>query len=78
MEGVDGRGRNKCGQTADKLRRIADAVAAGKSIKFQINGYRVSLPYGATLEIDVESNDYTADIEVELRWNRCISPFGQN
>ncbi len=58
-------------QTADKLRRIADAIEAGKSFRLQVGGNRLSIPSDCTVEIEMQTDGNGAgEIEIEIKWNR--------
>ena len=58
-------------QTADKLRRIADAIEAGKSFRLQVAGNRLRVPTDARIEIEMQADgDGAGEIEIEIRWNR--------
>ena len=43
-------------QTADKLRRIADAIEAGKSFRLQVGGNRLSIPSDRAVEIEMQTD----------------------
>lgn len=53
-----------------KLRRLADALEAGKTFEIQIAGQRVYVPPHATVEFEYESDGEAEEIEIELRWKR--------
>ena len=58
-------------QTADKLRRIADAIEAGKSFRLQVAGNRLRVPSDGDVEIEMQTDgDGAGEIEIEIKWNR--------
>jgi amphi-Trp domain-containing protein len=58
-------------QTADKLRRVADALDAGESFRLQVGGNRVSVPSDCEIEIEMETDgEGEGEIEIEIKWNR--------
>lgn len=59
-------------QTADKLRRIADAIEAGESFRIQVGGNRLRIPTDGTIEIEMQADGdrETGEIEIEIKWNR--------
>lgn len=56
-------------QTADKLRRIADAIEAGKSFRLQIGGNRLCVPTDGAVDIEMQTDGADAS-EIEIKWNR--------
>lgn len=57
--------------TADKLRRIAGALEAGKSFRLQVGGNRLSIPSDCVVEIEMQADgDGAGEIEIEIKWNR--------
>ncbi len=58
-------------QTADKLRRIADAIESGESFRIQVGGNRLRVPADAKVEIEMQTDgDGAGEIEIEIKWNR--------
>ncbi|MFZ5814443.1 MAG: amphi-Trp domain-containing protein [Bacillota bacterium] len=53
-----------------KLRRLADALEAGKGFAIQIGGRRVHMPPGATVAFEYECSDEEEEIEIEMTWKR--------
>jgi amphi-Trp domain-containing protein len=53
-----------------KLRRIADALEAGKTFEIQIAGERVYVPPDAAVEFEYERHGEEEEVEIELRWKR--------
>jgi amphi-Trp domain-containing protein len=57
-------------ETAAKLRRIADAIEAGRSFRIQVNGNRVFVPAGAMIDIELQREEYDGELEVDIKWKR--------
>ena len=59
-------------QTAEKLRRIADAIEAGASFRIQVGGNRLRVPTDGAIEIEMQADDErdAGEIEIEIKWNR--------
>jgi amphi-Trp domain-containing protein len=57
-------------ETAQKLRRIADALENGESFRLQVDGKRVSVPANAKVEIELQLDDESGEIEIEISWTR--------
>ena len=58
-------------QTADKLRRIADALEAGESFRLQVGGNRIRIPANCKVEIEMQTDgDGKGEIEIEIKWDR--------
>jgi amphi-Trp domain-containing protein len=53
-----------------KLRRLADALEAGKTFEIQIAGERIYIPSQATVEFEYERNGDDEQVEIELSWKR--------
>lgn len=53
-----------------KLRRLADALAAGETFEIQIAGERIYIPPYATIEFEYERSADEEEVEIELRWKR--------
>ena len=53
-----------------KLRRLADALEAGKTFEIQIAGERVYVPPYAAVEFEYERHGEEEEVEIELRWKR--------
>ena len=53
-----------------KLRRLADALEAGKTFQIQIAGERVYIPPDATVEFEHTREGDEEEVEIELRWKR--------
>ena len=54
---------------AAKLRRLADALEAGKSFRIQVAGERFRVPVGAQLSVEHERSDGTEEVELQMRWS---------
>jgi amphi-Trp domain-containing protein len=52
----------------EKLRRLADALEAGKRFKIQIAGERVSVPVRASYNIEHERGEDGEEIEFQIKW----------
>jgi amphi-Trp domain-containing protein len=58
-------------QTADKLRRLADVIEAGKSFRLQVGGNRLTIPSDCKVEIEMQTDgDGAGEIEIDIKWNR--------
>ena len=55
---------------AAKLRRLADAIEAGKSFSIQVAGERLHIPADAIFNIEHEREEGVDEIEFQLRWKR--------
>lgn len=55
---------------AAKLRRLADALEAGKSFEIQVAGERVRVPSHATVAFEYERAGDEEELEIELKWRR--------
>ena len=56
-------------QFIDKLRRLADALEAGRRFEIQIAGERISVPARARYNIEHErSADGDEEIEFQIKW----------
>ncbi|HEV3469760.1 MAG TPA: amphi-Trp domain-containing protein [Pyrinomonadaceae bacterium] len=53
-----------------KLRRLADALEAGRAFEIQVAGNRVRVPPGATVAFEYESSGEEEELEIELKWKR--------
>ena len=53
-----------------KLRRLADALEAGRRCQIQIAGERVSIPADVTIEIEHTRIGNQEEVEIELMWKR--------
>lgn len=51
-----------------KLRRLADALEAGRRFRIQIAGERVSIPPDAVFDIEHEREEGIEEVEFQLRW----------
>ena len=57
-------------QFAAKLRRLADAVEAGKPFTLQVAGERLRIPADALFNIEHEREGGVDEVEFQLRWRR--------
>jgi amphi-Trp domain-containing protein len=53
-----------------KLRRLADAIEAGKAFSIQVAGERLHIPADATFNIEHEREGNVDEVEFQLRWKR--------
>lgn len=53
----------------DKLRRLADALESGKRFNIGIAGERISVPVGATYNIEHERGKDDEEIEFQIKWS---------
>lgn len=57
----------------DTLRRIADAVEAGESVRIQVAGHRFTVPSDAHLSVEHEVEDGEEELELQLKWSTAAS-----
>lgn len=57
-------------QFVQKLRRLADAVEAGKPFNIQVAGERLRIPATADFNIEHEREGSSEELEFQLRWTR--------
>lgn len=55
-------------QFVAKLRRLADCIENGKRFQIQVSGERVSVPPGATINVEHERGEGEEEIEFQLKW----------
>jgi amphi-Trp domain-containing protein len=53
----------------EKLRRLADALESSERFQIQIAGQRISVPVGATFNIEHERGDGEEEIEFQVKWS---------
>ena len=53
-----------------KLRRLADALEAGKPFTIQVAGERLRVPANARVSVEHERGDGEEELEFQLRWPR--------
>lgn len=53
-----------------KLRRLADALEAGRDFRIQIAGERVSVPPHAAVEFEYQRDGDEEEVEIEVKWTR--------
>ena len=56
-------------QFIEKLRRLADALERGQRFEIQIAGERISVPVGATYNIEHERGDEEEEVEFQIKWS---------
>lgn len=57
-------------EVVTKLRRLADALEAGKTFEIQIAGSRIYIPPYATVEFEYERRGEVEEVEIELTWKQ--------
>jgi amphi-Trp domain-containing protein len=55
-------------QTAEKLRRLAEAIEQGKAFEIQVSGQRIRVPANATIDFEYERDEESHELEVEIKW----------
>jgi amphi-Trp domain-containing protein len=53
-----------------KLRRLADAIEAGRAFSIQVAGERLRIPADAHFNIEHEREGGVDEVEFQLRWER--------
>ncbi len=53
-----------------KLRRLADAIEAGKPFVIQVAGERIAVPLQADISIEHEREGASEELEFQLKWRR--------
>lgn len=54
--------------TAEKLRRLAEAIEQGKAFEIQVKGQRIYVPADAEIEFEYEREENIHELEVEIKW----------
>ena len=67
-EGLRRRKRYSAKATAAKLRRLADALEAGKAFRIQVAGEPVYIPAGTLFNIEHERDGKHEEIEFQFKW----------
>ena len=62
--------RYTAGQTAAKLRRLADCLEQGKPFSIQIAGERIYIPARAVFNIEHEREGRSEEVEFQFKWER--------
>jgi amphi-Trp domain-containing protein len=55
-------------QTAEKLRRLAEALETGKEFEIQVAGQRIYVPADAEIGFEYERTENIHELEVEIKW----------
>ena len=55
-------------QTAEKLRRLAEALEQGTAFEIQVKGQRIYVPADAEIEFEYERTENVHELEVEIKW----------
>lgn len=58
-------------QTVEKLRRLADALEAGKPFRIQIAGRRVYIPADTLFNIEHEIEGKHEEVEFQFKWTNA-------
>jgi amphi-Trp domain-containing protein len=56
-------------QTAEKLRRLAEALEEGKAFEIQVGGQRIYVPADARIDFEYERADEYHELEIEIKWS---------
>lgn len=64
------------GEFAAKLRRLADALEAGKPFRIQIAGERFTVPRDAEFNVEHEREGDEEEVEFQLRWRLADAAEG--
>lgn len=56
------------------LRRLADALEAGRPFTIQVGGERIPVPLSAVVSIEHERTGASEELEFQLKWNRPSKP----
>lgn len=54
--------------TAEKLRRLAEALEQGKAFEIQVDNQRVYVPADAEISFEFEQSDDGKELEIEIKW----------
>ena len=54
---------------AAKLRRLADALEAGRPFVIAVGGERLRIPAGAKFSVEHERADGSEELEFQLKWS---------
>ena len=57
-----------------RLRRLADALEAGRTFSIQVAGERVPVPPSAVLSIEHERDGTAEELEFQLKWKPKPKP----
>ncbi|HYC56659.1 MAG TPA: amphi-Trp domain-containing protein [Candidatus Binatia bacterium] len=57
------------GQFVAKLRRLADCIEQGRRFQISIGGERISIPAGATINLEHERSGAEEEVEFQLKWS---------
>lgn len=55
-------------RTAEKLRRLAEAVEQGKAFEIQVKGQRIYVPADAEIDFEYERTENVHELEIEIKW----------
>jgi amphi-Trp domain-containing protein len=54
--------------TAEKLRRLAEALEQGTAFEIQVKGQRIYVPADAEIDFEYERTENVHELEVEIKW----------
>ena len=57
-----------------KLRRLADALEGGTTVRIQVAGERIRVPKRARFSVEHERGDDEEEIEFQLKWSLADVP----
>ena len=55
-------------QTAEKLRRLAEALEQGKAFEIQVDNQRIYVPADAEIDFEYERTENIHELEIEIKW----------
>jgi amphi-Trp domain-containing protein len=55
-------------RTAEKMRRLAEAIEQGRAFEIQVKGQRIYVPADAEIEFEYEREENAHELEVEIKW----------
>ena len=62
---------------AGKLRRLADALEAGRPFRIQVAGERINVPRKAELSVEHERGESEEEVELQLKWSLAGADAGE-
>lgn len=55
-------------QTAEKLRRLAEALEQGRAFEIQVDNQRIYVPADAEIDFEFERIENVCELEIEIKW----------
>jgi amphi-Trp domain-containing protein len=55
-------------QTAEKLRRLAEALENGAAFEIQVHNQRIYVPANAGIAFEYERDGDAHELEIEIKW----------